>query len=114
NLVGELELPMSLGVVGGATRVHPTARFALSMLHIQSAKELAGVVVSVGLAQNLGALQALVTEGNHRRHMSFHARPIAIAAGVGDEEIEQVAKELIRLKETRVGKAQELVASIKK
>ncbi|HIS29035.1 MAG TPA: hydroxymethylglutaryl-CoA reductase, degradative [Candidatus Avamphibacillus intestinigallinarum] len=114
NLVGELELPMSLGVVGGATRVHPTARFALRMLHIQSAKELAGVVVSVGLAQNLGALKALVTEGIQRGHMSLHARSIAIAAGAVDEEIEQVAKELIRLKEIRVGKAQELVASIKK
>src|SRR5699024_1174362 len=114
NLVGELELPMSIGTVGGATRVHPMAKFALELLDVTSAKELAQVIVSVGLAQNLGALKALATDGIQKGHMSLHSRSVAMAAGATGELIEIVSNELIKLKEIRVGKAKELVDKYKK
>ena len=87
NLVGELEMPMAVGIVGGATRVHPTAKAALKLMGVETAAELAEVIVSVGLAQNLAALRALATEGIQRGHMSLHARQVAIAAGaVGEQD----------------------------
>ena len=81
NLVGTLEMPMAVGIVGGATRVHPAARAALKLMGVNTAAELAEIIVSVGLAQNLAALRALATEGIQRGHMSLHARQVAIAAG---------------------------------
>src|SRR5699024_10051595 len=81
NLVGELELPMSLGIVGGASRVHPMAKVVYKILNIDSAKELAQVIVAVGLAQNMGALRALATEGIQKGHMALHSRSVAMAAG---------------------------------
>src|SRR5699024_6535515 len=74
NLVGELKLPMSLGIVGGASRVHPMAKLSYEILNVDSAEELSRVIVSVGLAQNLGALKALVTDGIQKGHMALHAR----------------------------------------
>ncbi|WLV24855.1 hydroxymethylglutaryl-CoA reductase, degradative [Aciduricibacillus chroicocephali] len=109
NLVGELELPMSIGTVGGATRVHPMAQMALKMLDIKSASELAQVIVSVGLAQNLGALKALATDGIQKGHMALHARSVAVAAGATGELIEIIAEKMIETKEIRSGKAKELV-----
>ena len=88
NLVGTLEMPMAVGIVGGATRVHPTARAALKLMGVSHAAELAEIIVSVGLAQNLAALRALATEGIQRGHMSLHARQVAIAAGAQGEQIE--------------------------
>lgn len=114
NLVGEIELPMSIGTVGGATRVHPMAKYALQLLDVKSAKELAQVIVSVGLAQNLGALKALATDGIQKGHMSLHSRSVAVAAGATGEMIDIIAKELIKLNDIRVGKAIELVDNIKK
>lgn len=114
NLVGELELPMSIGIVGGATRVHPMAKYALQLLDVKSAKELAQVIVTVGLAQNLGALKALATDGIQKGHMSLHSRSVAIAAGATEELVDIVAEELIKLNEIRVGKAKELVDKYKK
>ena len=89
NLVGTLEMPMAVGIVGGATRVHPTARAALKLMGVKTAAELAEIIVSVGLAQNLAALRALATEGIKRGHMGLHARQVAIAAGAVGEEIER-------------------------
>lgn len=114
NLVGELELPMSVGIVGGATRIHPMAKLSLGMMHIESARELAQVIVSVGLAQNLGALKALVTDGIQKGHMALHSRSVAIAAGASGEMIDVIAEQLIEEKEIRVGKAKELVEQHKK
>ncbi len=114
NLVGEIELPMSIGTVGGATRVHPMAKYALQLLDVKSAKELAQVIVSVGLAQNLGALKALATDGIQKGHMSLHSRSVAVAAGATGEMIDIIANELIKLNDIRVGKAKELVDKIKK
>lgn len=107
NLVGELELPMSLGIVGGASRVHPMAQVAYSLLNVGSAKELAEVTVAVGLAQNLGALKALVTDGIQKGHMALHSRSVAMAAGATGELVDIIAKELVEAKEIRVGYAEE-------
>lgn len=109
NLVGELELPMSIGIVGGATRVHPLSKIALKILDISSAKELAQVIVAVGLAQNLGALKALATEGIQRGHMGLHSRSVAMAAGATGEMIDIIAEKLVQANEIRVGKAKELL-----
>lgn len=114
NLVGELELPMSIGIVGGATRVHPLAQFSLKLLDVSSASELAQVIVAVGLAQNLGALKALATDGIQKGHMALHSRSVAIAAGATGEMIDLIAEELIKQKQIRVGKAKELVEKYKK
>ncbi|WP_010099570.1 hydroxymethylglutaryl-CoA reductase, degradative [Ornithinibacillus scapharcae] len=113
NLVGELELPMSIGIVGGAIRVHPISQLAHKILRTESASELAQVIVAVGLAQNLGALKALVTDGIQKGHMALHSRSVAIAAGATGEMIDIIAKELVKSKEIRVGKAIELVEQYK-
>jgi hydroxymethylglutaryl-CoA reductase len=109
NLLGSLEMPMAVGVVGGATKVHPTARAALKLMDIHTAGELAGVIVSVGLAQNLAALRALATEGIQRGHMGLHARQVAIAAGAEGGLIEKVAKRMVEENTVRVDRAEELL-----
>ena len=113
NLVGTLEMPMAVGIVGGATKVHPTAKVALKIMNIQSARELAEVIVSVGLAQNFAAIRALATEGIQRGHMNLHARQLAMAAGASGDEIEQIAAQLVREKQVRLDRAQALVEEIK-
>ena len=95
DLVGTLELPMAVGTVGGATRVHPAAQACLRLMGIKSARDLAEVIVSVGLAQNLAALRALATEGIQKGHMSLHARQVAIAAGATGEQIDRLADRLV-------------------
>jgi len=94
SLIGELEMPMAVGIVGGATRVHPGAQVALKILGVQHAYELAEIIVSVGLAQNLAAIRALATEGIQKGHMALHARQVAIAAGAAGEQVEQVARRM--------------------
>jgi hydroxymethylglutaryl-CoA reductase len=113
NLVGELEMPMAVGILGGATRVHPTAKAALKLMGVQTAAELAGIIVSVGLAQNLAALRALATEGIQRGHMSLHARQVAIAAGAAGEQIEQVAAQMVAEKAVRIDRAEEIMKSFR-
>jgi hydroxymethylglutaryl-CoA reductase len=108
-LVGTLELPMAVGTVGGATRVHPLARFALQLLGVRSARELAEIIASVGLAQNLAAIRALATEGIQKGHMALHARQIAIAAGALAEDVDRVAAALVAEKNIRVERAKELL-----
>ncbi|OGO37319.1 MAG: hydroxymethylglutaryl-CoA reductase, degradative [Chloroflexi bacterium RBG_16_57_11] len=105
NLVGTLEMPMAVGIVGGATRVHPTARAALKLMGVTTANQLAEIIVSVGLAQNLAALRALATEGIQRGHMSLHARQVAIAAGAEGETIERLAQQLVIEKKVRIDHA---------
>jgi hydroxymethylglutaryl-CoA reductase len=113
NLVGSLEMPMAVGIVGGATRVHPTARAALKLMGITTASELAEIIASVGLAQNLAALRALATEGIQRGHMSLHARQVAIAAGAEGEEIERLATQLVMEKTVRIDRAEAILAEWK-
>jgi len=114
NLVGELELPMAVGIVGGATRVHPGAQAALKLMGVSSAAELAEIIVSVGLAQNLAALRALATEGIQRGHMSLHARQVAIAAGAQGDLIDRVADRMVAEKAVRVDRAYELLKELTK
>ncbi|HZW67247.1 MAG TPA: hydroxymethylglutaryl-CoA reductase, degradative [Pseudogracilibacillus sp.] len=109
NLVGELELPMSLGIVGGASRVHPMAKVAYKILNIDSAKELAQVIVAVGLAQNMGALRALATEGIQKGHMALHSRSVAMAAGATGELVDIVSEKLIEANNIRVGYAKKIM-----
>ncbi len=97
RLFGEIELPMAVGTVGGSTRVHPTLRVLRKLLRAERAKELAMVMAAVGLAQNLGALSALAAEGIQRGHMSLHARSVALAAGVAEDRIDDVAAKLVRI-----------------
>lgn len=109
NLVGTLEMPMAVGIVGGATRVHPAAGAALKLMNVQTASELAEIIVSVGLAQNLAALRALATEGIQRGHMSLHARQVAIAAGAQGDVIERLAQQLVAEKTVRVDRAEAIL-----
>jgi hydroxymethylglutaryl-CoA reductase len=113
NLTGELEMPMAVGIIGGATRVHPTAKAALKLIGVQSASELAGIIVSVGLAQNLAALRALSTEGIQQGHMALHARQVAIAAGAEGDLIEKVAGQMVAEKTVRIDRAEEILKAIK-
>jgi hydroxymethylglutaryl-CoA reductase len=109
NLVGALEMPMAVGIVGGATKVHPTAQAALKLMRVTSARELAEIIVSVGLAQNLAALRALATEGIQRGHMSLHARQVAIAAGATGEMIDAVAGRMVAEKLVRIDRAEAIL-----
>jgi hydroxymethylglutaryl-CoA reductase len=109
DLSGFIELPMALGIVGGATRVHPTAQTNLALMGVNSIEELGGIVAAVGLAQNLGALRALATEGIQRGHMSLHARQIALAAGADPEEADRVAARMITENNIKMSRALEIL-----
>ena len=113
DLVGTLEMPMAVGIVGGATKVNPVARAALKILQVQSASQLAEVMGAVGLAQNLAALRALATEGIQRGHMSLHARNIAITAGAKEEEIDKIVEQMVAERKIRIDRARELLNSIR-
>ncbi|MBN2303125.1 MAG: hydroxymethylglutaryl-CoA reductase, degradative [Anaerolineae bacterium] len=95
DLRGEIELPVAVGTVGGATRVHPVAQVALKVLGVESASELAQVMAAVGLAQNVAAMRALATEGIQRGHMALHAKQIALAAGAADQEVAPLVERMI-------------------
>jgi hydroxymethylglutaryl-CoA reductase len=110
NLVGALEMPMAVGIVGGATRVHPAAKLALRLMNVTEARDLAEIIVAVGLAQNFAAIRALATEGIQRGHMALHARQVAIAAGATGDLIERIAARLVSERKVRLDRAQELVA----
>jgi hydroxymethylglutaryl-CoA reductase len=109
NLVGTLEMPMAVGIVGGATKVHPAAQAAVKLMDVKTASELAEIIVCVGLAQNMAALRALATEGIQRGHMSLHARQVAIAAGASGDLIERVASQMVAEKVVRIDRAEEIL-----
>jgi len=108
-LVGTLEMPMAVGIVGGATKVHPTAQAALKLMGVTTARALGEIIVSVGLAQNLAALRALATEGIQRGHMTLHARQVAIAAGATGPLVEQVAGRLVAEQMVRSDRAEAIL-----
>jgi hydroxymethylglutaryl-CoA reductase len=114
DLRGQIHLPMAVGTVGGATKTHPAARVALKILGVQSARELAEVLVCVGLAQNLAAIRALATEGIQKGHMSLHARQIAMAAGAKGPLVEQIARQMVEEKNIRVERAKEILKRLDK
>ncbi len=109
NLTGSIELPMAVGIIGGATRVHPAARAALKLMGVSSAAELAQIIAAVGLAQNLAALRALATEGIQRGHMSLHARQIAAAAGAEGSLVSRIADQMVKEQNIRAERAAELL-----
>jgi hydroxymethylglutaryl-CoA reductase len=113
DLVGEMTLPLAVGIVGGATRVHPTAQVSMKILNVESAGELAQIMACVGLAQNLAAIRALATSGIQAGHMRMHARQVALAAGAAGHLVGELAQRLIDEKNIRVKRAQEILAEIK-
>jgi len=113
-LVGTLEMPLAVGIVGGATRVHTSAQLALKILGVESAVELAEIIAAVGLAQNLAAIRALATEGIQRGHMELHARQVALSVGAVGAEIEQVAGRLVSERVVRPDRAQEILEELRR
>ena len=113
HLVGTLEVPMAVGLVGGATKTHPAARAAVRLLGVTSAQELARIIAAVGLAQNVGALRALAAEGIQKGHMSLHARNVAAAAGAEGDEIEAVVERLKTGGHVRLDRAEAILAEIR-
>jgi hydroxymethylglutaryl-CoA reductase len=114
-LVGSIELPMAVGTVGGATRVHPTVQAARALMgpFATSASRLAGVMAAIGLAQNTGALKAMVTEGIQKGHMTLHARQVALAAGATAREVEQVADIIVAEGAIREARAREVLQALR-
>jgi len=112
DLVAEIELPMAVGTVGGATKVHPAFMACQKILGAKSAKEMGEVFAAVGLAQNFAALRALASEGIQKGHMSLHARNIAVMAGAEGEQIEKVAKMMIQEKNIRMNRAEEILKGL--
>jgi hydroxymethylglutaryl-CoA reductase len=113
DLLGRIELPMAVGTIGGATAVHPMAKVCLKILGVKTARELGEVMAAVGLAQNLAALRAMVTEGIQKGHMKLHARNIAVMAGAEGALIDQVAERLIKERKVRVDRAKEILDELK-
>ena len=113
DLAGTIELPMAVGLVGGATKVHPTAKACVKLLGVKTAQELGEVAVAVGLAQNFAALRALATEGIQKGHMTLHARNIVASVGCPPELIDEATKIIIAEKKIRMDRAQEVVEELK-
>src|SRR5436309_1665673 len=113
DLVGTIELPMAVGLVGGATAVRPTAKANVRLLGVKTAQELAEVIASVGLAQNFAALRALATEGIQRGHMSLHARNVAATVGAVGEEVDRVAEILVKERKVRMDRAKEVLTELR-
>jgi hydroxymethylglutaryl-CoA reductase len=109
DLIGVLEVPMAVGIVGGTTRAHPAAQIALKILDVKSARELGEVIATVGLAQNLAALRALATEGIQKGHMALHARQIAVSVGASGAEIDRIADQMMRDGQISPSRAQALL-----
>jgi hydroxymethylglutaryl-CoA reductase len=114
HLVGSIEIPMAVGLVGGATKVHPVARASVKILGVETATELGHVIASVGLAQNLAALRALVSEGIQKGHMALHARNVAATAGARGDQVDVIAEKMVKEKNVKVERAKELLEQLKK
>ncbi len=114
DLEGVMELPMAVGLIGGAVKTHPIAKIAMKILNVKSANEFAEVLVAVGLAQNIAALRALASEGIQRGHMSLHARNIAVNAGATDAQIDVVAERMVSERKVRVDRAKEILEELLK
>ena len=112
-LLGSIEIPLAVGIVGGNLECNPRARFSLRLLGVTSARDLAAIMAAVGLAQNFAAIRALVTDGIQRGHMALHARGLAAAAGAPDELVEHVVEQLIACGEIKLTKAREILAAAK-
>ena len=113
DLVGKITLPMAVGLVGGATKTHPTAKAAIEVLRVKTATELGQVIAAVGLAQNLAALRALATEGIQRGHMTLHARNIAVQAGANGSEIDLIVKGMIDSQNVTMDNAMQILKGLR-
>jgi hydroxymethylglutaryl-CoA reductase len=113
DLVGSIEMPMAVGIAGGATRVHPIAKIALKILGVKTANEFGEVLAAVGLAQNLGALRALAHEGIQRGHMSLHARNVAMSAGATGDLVDLIVERMVTERKVRLDRAKELMEEYK-
>ncbi len=113
DLVGYIELPLAVGIVGGATVTHPKAKLMRKILGITSAREFADVLASVGLAQNFGAIRALAVEGIQKGHMELHARNVAVSAGAKGEEIDRIAEMMVKERRIRGDVAAEMLKKIR-
>jgi len=114
NLSGSIELPLAVGLIGGATKIHPTAQACLKIIGVTTAERLARIIAAVGLAQNFSALKALATTGIQAGHMGLHAQNIAMMAGAVGDEIDAVAKALVERGAVRVDVAQEVLSSLRR
>ncbi|BBM83534.1 hydroxymethylglutaryl-CoA reductase, degradative [Candidatus Uabimicrobium amorphum] len=112
DLVGSIELPMAVGLVGGAVNVHPTVKTNLKILGIKNANQLGSIIAAVGLAQNAGAMRALASEGIQKGHMSLHARNIAVMAGASPEIVDTVVEKLVATGKVRVDVAQQIIKEL--
>ena len=112
DLKGTIEMPMAVGLIGGAVRTHPIAKIAVKILGVKTANEFAEVLAAVGLAQNLAALRALAHEGIQRGHMALHARNIAVAAGAGEKIVDLVAERMVKERKIRMDRAKELIKEL--
>ena len=113
DLVGKITLPMAVGLIGGATKTHPTAKAAIEVLGVKTATELGQVIAAVGLAQNLAALRALATEGIQRGHMTLHARNLAVQAGANGSEIDLIVTGMIDSQNVTMDNAMEILKGLK-
>lgn len=108
DLVGSIEMPMAVGLVGGATKIHPAAQTAVKILGVKTAAELGQIIAAAGLANNMAAMKALATEGIQRGHMSLHARNLANTVGAKGEVLEAIVKQMVSEKKVRLEYAKEL------
>ncbi|RUM33964.1 MAG: hydroxymethylglutaryl-CoA reductase, degradative [Archaeoglobus sp.] len=113
DLVGTIEIPTAVGIVGGATRVNPIARICLKILGVEKAEDLSRILAAVGLAQNFAALRALATEGIQRGHMELHARNLAITAGATAEEVDKIVEIMVRERKIKMDYAKELLEKLR-
>jgi len=114
DLAGTIELPMAVGLVGGATKVHPTAKACIKLLGVKNAQELGEIVAAVGLAQNMAALRALATEGIQKGHMTLHAKNIVTSVGCPPELVDEVVKTIVSEKKIRMDRAQEVIEELER
>ena len=114
DLVGEIEIPLAVGIVGGATRTHPLAKICLKLMKVNSAKELSEIIACVGLAQNFAAIYALSTEGIQKGHMKLHSKNIAVLGGAKDNEIEIIADKMVKEGNIKADRAKEILAELRK
>ena len=113
DLVGKIELPLAVGIVGGAANIHPKARLSRKILGVKTAGELAEIIASLGLAQNFAALFALSTVGIQKGHMTLHAKNIAVMAGAAHEEIDKISQKMIKEKNIKLDRAEELLKKLR-
>jgi hydroxymethylglutaryl-CoA reductase len=114
DLVGEIEIPLAVGIVGGITNVHPLVKTCIKILGITSSQELAMIIASVGLAQNFSAIRALSDEGIQKGHMKLHSKNIAKIAGALNNQIEVISQQMIKEENISVSRAKEIIDSIDK